>query len=95
MFIHHVFFYTAPDADLAALRAGLETLTPIEGIKTWHIGVPAATNRSVIERGYAYSWLLTFENADDQEVYQGHPLHLAFIEKCAHLWHKVLVYDSV
>ncbi len=95
MFIHHVFFYTAADADLAALRAGLETLTPIETIKSWHIGVPADTHRSVIERGYAFSWLLIFENPADQEVYQDHPLHLAFIEKCAHLWERVVVYDSI
>jgi len=95
MFIHHVFFYTAPEADLAALRAGLESLTAIETIKTWHVGVPAATDRPVIERGYAISWLLIFENLADQEIYQDHPLHLAFVKNCAHLWNRVVVYDSI
>lgn len=95
MFIHHVFFYAAKDADLAALRAGLESLTGIESIQRWHIGVPAATDRPVIERGYAYSWLLTFANVEDQEIYQEHPLHLAFIKCCAQHWDRVVVYDSI
>lgn len=95
MFVHHVFFYAAENADLSALRAGLETLTSIEAIKTWHIGAPADTHRPVIERGYDVSWLLLFDNAEAEAVYQEHPLHHAFIRNCAHLWQKVVVYDSV
>ena len=94
MFVHHVFFYAAENADLAALRTGIETLTSIETIKLWHIGVPAATNRPVIERGYTFSWLLFFDNEADQTIYQDHPIHQAFIQNCAHLWQKVVVYDS-
>lgn len=98
MFVHHVFFYTKPDAsaaDLAALRAGIETLTKIETIRQWHIGTPAPTDRPVIERGYTFSWLAVFENGDDQEIYQKHPIHLEFIKNCSHLWSKVVVYDSI
>jgi Stress responsive A/B Barrel Domain len=95
MLVHHVFFYAAPDADHAALRAGIESLTSIETIQQWHIGTPAPTDRDVIERGYTFSWLAFFENAAAEEIYQNHPTHLKFIENCAHLWSKVVVYDSI
>jgi hypothetical protein len=31
----------------------------------------------------------------DQESYQSDPIHLKFVEECASLWKKVVVYDSV
>lgn len=98
MFIHHVFFYMSPDAtaaDQAALRAGLETLTAIEAIQQWHIGVPAPTDRPVIERGYTFSWLSIFADGAAEEVYQKHPIHLEFVKNCAHLWTKVVIYDAI
>ncbi|MBL7825519.1 MAG: Dabb family protein [Saprospiraceae bacterium] len=96
--IHHVFFYMSPEATTEqkeALRSGIHSLTSIETIKQWHIGTPAPTDRPVIERGYAFSWLALFENGDDEAVYQSHPVHLEFIKNCAHLWTKVIVYDSI
>ena len=30
---------------------------------------------------------------EDQDVYQNHPLHQAFIKEYGHLWKKVVVYD--
>lgn len=98
MFVHHVFFWMPPEAteaDRAQLRAGLQTLTDIETIRQWHIGVPADTDRPVIERSYAFSWLMLFDSAADEAVYQTHPKHLDFIKNCAHLWSRVVVYDSV
>lgn len=98
MFIHHVLFYMAPDAsdaDRAQLAAGIRSLTAIESIQTSHLGVPAATHRDVIERGYAYSWLTTFEDAAGEEIYQKHPVHLQFIEENKHLWTKVVIYDAI
>ncbi|MFT2011177.1 Dabb family protein [Pontibacter sp. 13R65] len=98
MFVHHVYFWLKnPDsaADKAKLIEGLNTLKSIKQIKMAHIGVPANTNRSVIERGYAVSWLLFFDNQQEQDVYQEHPVHLKFVENYSHLWEKVIVYDSV
>ena len=97
-FVHHVFFYMKPEAteaDRAALKAGIMTLTQIETIKEWHLGVPAPTDREVIDSGYAFSWLTTFEDGAAEEVYQKHPVHLEFIKNNAHLWSKVIVYDSI
>lgn len=98
MFVHHVYFWLKnPESaeDKAQLVDGLRKLSVVEEIDSFHIGQPADTNREVIDRSYAVSWLLVFKNKADQDVYQVHPLHLKFIEDCAHLWQKVIVYDSV
>lgn len=97
MFVHHVLFYLKnPDssADRDALVAGLQTLIPIEVVKLAHIGKVAETNRAVIDRSYSLSWLMLFENKADQDIYQDHPVHHEFVKNCAHLWEKVVIYDS-
>lgn len=98
MFVHHVYFWLK-NADSAAERKklleGLNSLKPVETIKQIHIGKPAETDRDVIENTYDFSLLLIFDNLEDQEVYQKHPVHLAFVDKYASLWSKVIVYDSV
>ncbi len=98
MFIHHVFFTLKNQnnaADTAALIEGLETLRAISAIRTIHIGKPADTNREVIVKGYDVSWLLIFDDAEGEKVYQDHPIHHAFVEKNKHLWEKVQVFDAV
>jgi hypothetical protein len=98
MFVHHVFFWlNNPDSeeDKGRLLQGLKQLESIDVIRTFHTGVPATTNRDVIERGYALSLLMIFDSLEDQETYQVHPVHKAFVEKCSSLWSKVVVYDAV
>jgi len=98
LFVHHVYFWLKKpgnEADRAKLMEGLEKLSAVPNIKMVHIGTPAETNRSVIERGYAVSWLCFFKNLEDEEIYQKHPIHLKFVEEYSHLWEKVIVYDSV
>lgn len=98
MFVHHVFFWLRnPDSseDRNQLEEGLLELEKIDTIRTFHVGVPASTNRPVIERGYAFSLLLIFDDLEDQETYQTHPVHERFVKECSHLWSKVVVYDAV
>ncbi|GGD69167.1 DabB protein [Emticicia aquatilis] len=98
LFVHHVYFWLKnpnSEADKAKLIEGLEALSKVSEIKMAHIGTPASTNRSVIEKGYAVSWLLFFENLEEEEIYQKHPIHLKFVADYSHLWEKVIVYDSV
>lgn len=98
IFVHHVYFSLnnpASQDDRAKLVAGLQELAKISYFKLTHIGVPADTHRDVVERGYQVSWLVFFENKEDQDKYQSDPIHLKFIEECKHLWSKVVVYDSV
>jgi hypothetical protein len=97
-FIHHVLFYQKnPDdaTEKAKLLEGLNKLAKCPTIKMVHIGTPAATNREVIERKYAYSWLCVFDSAADEELYQKHPIHDDFRNNYAQLWEKVVIYDSV
>ncbi len=95
--VHHVFFWlknskSAEDTD--KLIEGLNTLKAIEKIKMLHIGVPASTEkRPVVDSSFDVSELMYFDTTEDQKSYQDHPIHLAFIEKYAHLWDKVIVYD--
>lgn len=98
IFIHHVYFWlknTGNAEDLEQLIAGLKKLSKVATIKDFHIGKPANTDREVIDGSYAISWMLIFANDTDQAAYQTDPVHLKFIEDCAHLWSKVVVYDAV
>ena len=98
MFVHHVLFYIKnadSEADDAKLLEGLNKLAKCPTIKLAHIGTPAETDRAVIERTYAYSWLCFFDSPVDEEAYQTDPIHDDFRDNYAHLWDKVVIYDSV
>jgi hypothetical protein len=97
-FIHHVYFWLKhPESkeDLQKLVEGLEVLATVEEIKMYHIGLPAPTDREVIDNTYSISWLNIFETSEDHDAYQIHPKHLKFISDCSSLWSKVKVYDSL
>ncbi|UBM60924.1 Dabb family protein [Marinilongibacter aquaticus] len=97
-FIHHVYFYLKnPESaeDKTKLLEGLEKLAKVSTIQKHFVGFPASTNRDVIEKGYAVSWLCFFKNIEEEEMYQKDPIHLKFVEDYSHLWEKVIVYDSV
>lgn len=98
IFVHHVYFWLKnpqSQEDKNKLIAGLKKLAAVKTIKSFHIGQPAGTSREVIDGSYAISWLVIFKNAADQDSYQSDPIHLKFVEECAQLWSKVIVYDSV
>ncbi len=98
IFVHHVYFWLknpGSEADRAKLVEGLTKLTAVKSLKSWHIGVPAGTSRDVIDASYAISWLTIFKNKAAEAAYQVDPVHLAFVKDYAHLWNKVVVYDSV
>jgi len=96
--IHHVFFWlknASSIEDRDQLIEGLKTLGEIETVRNIHIGVPASTEpRPVVETTYSVSELLFFDDLSGQAEYQEHPVHKKFIERCSHLWEKVVVYDS-
>src|SRR6476620_980734 len=96
-FIHHVFFWLKEnnESNREQLIEGLEKLSSVSTIKRYHIGVPATTNREVIENTYNVSWMILFDNAADQDSYQVDPIHLNFVKECSHLWNKVTVFDTI
>ena len=97
-FVHHVLFYLKDPhsiADKTKLLEGLQLLTGIHCIQSYHIGTPAATDRSVIDTSYTFSWICFFESADAEAAYQVDPIHLQFVNEYASLWDKVMVYDCL
>ena len=98
LFVHHVLFYLKnpeSETDRTKLLEGLNKLAKVPTIRMVHIGTPAATNRAVINRDYAFSWLCFFDSPADEESYQKHPIHDEFRNNYAQLWEKVVIYDAV
>lgn len=97
-FIHHVFFWLKQPVTAVVrnkFENALKDLVKVETITDYHLGIPAPTDRDVIDNSYTYSLLATFKNKEDQDIYQTHPIHLKFIEECQDLWERVVVYDSI
>ena len=98
MFVHIVFFWLKHPEEQAnheALRAGLDSLTSIDADTTVYIGTPAETRRPVIDHSYDFNLTMVFADKAAHDAYQEHPQHLAFVEKCAHLWERVQIYDAI
>jgi len=96
MFVHNVFFWLKDKENeeaRAALLTGIKSLEAIESIKSVYIGPPASTRRPVIDASYDFAEILIFDDEAGHDVYQVHPLHKKFVEECAHLWEKVVIYD--
>ena len=85
MFSHVVIFWTKPELPEAAdeLLAGMEKyLRPIPGVITFHAGRMVKSDRPVVEQSYQVALNLQFSDQGAQDIYQVHPLHLEFVEKC-------------
>jgi hypothetical protein len=98
MFVHAVYFTLRGDltpADHARFVDGLQSLRTIGSVTQAYIGVPAPTDRPVIERGYSYALVLVFVNQTAHDAYQVDPVHDRFREECSPFWERVRIYDSV
>ncbi len=97
--VHHVYFWLKNPSsaeDLAKLVEGVTSLKKIETIRQVKIGSPAkTTKRDVIDDSYSISLLTVFDDINDHDVYQEHPIHTKFVETYSYLWNKVVVYDSM
>src|SRR3954466_2279112 len=98
MFVHAVYFWLRENltgAERAKFLAGVASLRAIEVVKDGYIGVPAPTDRPVIERGYSYALVLIFPDQAAHDAYQTHPVHDRFREECGGFWTSVRIYDSI
>jgi hypothetical protein len=98
MLYHHVLFWLKPETteeEKTAFRAGLDSLTGVESIKSMHVGVPAEISRPVVDTTYTYSLVVSFDDMAGHDVYQVHPVHKAFLEQYRHMFEKVVIYDSI
>jgi len=97
MFVHVVNFWLKKGLskeDIALFEAGVQSLGTVETVIQFNVGKPAGTDRPVIDRSYDYCLLTVFNDEAGHDFYQVAPIHLEFIKNCAHLWDKVLIYDS-
>ena len=96
--LHQVFFWLknpGSQTDIQQLTEGLKTLKDIPGVHNLLIGKPASTvKRDVVDNSFDVSELIHFKSVQDQDAYQVHPIHKAFVEKYSHLWQTVKVFDS-
>ena len=98
MLTHHVLFWLKADAtseQKEAFKNGLQSLEKVETIKGIFIGTPAPIERAVVDTTYTFSLLTLFEDLEGHDVYQTHPLHLAFLDEFRSLFEKVIIYDSI
>lgn len=97
MFSHVVIFWTKPELPNGAddLVAGAEKyLRPIPGVLHFHIGRMVKSHRDVVDQSYQVALNLVFENKQQQDDYQVHPLHLEFVEKVFKpVCQRAVVYD--
>lgn len=97
MIAHHVLFWLKADTTAdqkTAFRKSLETLAGVESIKTLHIGTPAPIERAVVDTTYTFSLTVFFDDLAGHDVYQTHPLHLAFLDGFRVYFDKVMIYDA-
>ena len=97
VFVHHVYFWLKAPGDpeaREALIAGLRRLTAAPDILWSHIGLPAESERGVVDDSYSVSWLVFLADRAAEERYQVDPIHLKFVEDCSPLWERVVVYDT-
>jgi len=96
MFVHSVYFWLRDglkDSELRQFTSQLHALTTIPTVKHSYVGVPAATDRPVIDSTYSYGMILVFDDRPDHDVYQDHEIHDRFRNECSTYWSKVLIYD--
>lgn len=95
-FIHSVYIWFNDDVtqeQLAQMYADTEKLREIEVVKALYTGVPAATDRPIVERSYDYAIIVHFEDLAGHDTYQKHPIHLKLLEDHSSLWEKVMITD--
>lgn len=97
MFYHNVYFYqTNPgnQEEAAALEKGIKTLGTIDTVRDFFVGTCVPSDREVVDSTYAFHLMVKFDDKAGHDVYQTDPIHIDFINDCAHLWKTVKVYDS-
>ncbi len=95
MLVHTVFFWLKPNIDRAAFQADVATLGDIPGVQFCYVGTPAATpDRPVIDASYDVGLTVILPDLATHDIYQEHPLHLAFLAKRKNDWMRVQVFDA-
>lgn len=98
MLLHHVLFWLKPETTTeqkVAFEKALESLTGVETAQAVYIGTPVTEiNRPVVDGTYSFSLIIIFDDLAGHNVYQTHPLHVAFLEDYRQYFEKVVIYDA-
>lgn len=97
MFVHAVYFWLKddlPEDVVRSFREGLDRLVAIDCVHSGYVGVPAETDRPVIDRSYSFAMVMMFEDKGAHDEYAVHPTHKAFHAEFKDRWSRILVYDS-
>ena len=96
MFIHSVYFWLKEGLTTTQVddfNRGLRSLSTISSVRQSYIGVPAETDREVIDKTYSYALIAIFDDLAGHDQYQDDPVHDRFREECSGYWSRVLIYD--
>ncbi|WP_246615869.1 Dabb family protein [Aquimarina litoralis] len=98
-FVHSVYIWLKnPDnkEDRKKFEVALDKfLKTSKYAKTNFVGIPAGTDREVVDNTYTYAIIVTFSSKEEQDLYQKEDAHLLFIEEASSLWNKVQIYDTI
>jgi hypothetical protein len=97
--IHCVYFWLNDNLTDEQKRAfaeeGLTTLPEIDVVESGTFGVPASTpQRPVTDHSFDFWLMLRFRSIEDQNAYQIHPEHDAFVKRFGPWFKEVRVYDG-
>ena len=98
MLVHTVLFWAKPNLtseQLAAFRAGIETLRNVPSVQAIYIGKPAGVpDRPVVDKSFTFCLTTVFNDVEGHNNYQVHPIHLAFVENNKQYWDRVQIFDA-
>ena len=98
MLIHTVYFWLKSELTdeqrKTFLEEGVNSLKNIESTTAVYTGVPASTDRPVIDRSYDVGLTVVLEDMAAHDAYQEDQIHLDFIERFKDYWIKVQIYDA-
>jgi len=93
----HVVLFWAKDglspSERADFERGLLSLLSVPTVEAGWVGIPAATDRAVVDRSYTFGLTVRFKDVAAHDAYQVDPIHDAFHARCSPYWKKVAVYD--
>jgi len=98
-FIHVVYFWLhnpESQSDRAEFESAIKSfIDNSEFAKGSFLGKPANTPREVVNNSWHYNLIVTFDDKEQQDMYQDEPAHVKFVEDAKHLWDTVVVYDAL
>ena len=99
-FVHSVYFWLKNPDNLENTNAFEKAIRKL--IRTNpqatsnHFGKAAEVEeRAVVDNSFTYFYMMIFSDLKTQNTYQTDPTHKLFIKEAAHLWERVIVYDSI